>query len=100
MTMLTATLAPANTSKTSSALLAQLRRLVHANTRRWKMVILLEALGLAVAAPLGYLWLVFFLDNQLHLPLFGRLLASLGLIVGIGLAVTHLIRLWRSIHLT
>jgi hypothetical protein len=101
MTMLTATLAPsADSSKASSALLHQLRRLVQANTRRWKMVILLEALGLAVAAPLGYLWLVFFLDNQLHLPLFGRLLASLGLIAGVGLAVTHLVRRWRSINLT
>ena len=37
----------------SSDILARLRGLVDANGRRWKKVILLEAVGLAVAAPLG-----------------------------------------------
>jgi hypothetical protein len=80
--------------------LQRIRGLVQANTRRWKRIILLESVGLAVAAPLGYLWFVFFLDNQLHLPMVGRLLASVGLLAGIGGAVAHLVRRWRSIQLT
>src|SRR5437870_5553493 len=53
-------------------LLTKLRQLVRHNSRRWKTVILFEALGLAVAAPLGYLWLVLVLEYQLQLPLAGR----------------------------
>ena len=89
-----------NVTESPTDLLDRFRRLVEANTRRWKTIILLEALGLAVAAPLGYLWLVFFLDNQLHLPFFVRVLAGIGLLLGIVWAVTHLARRWRSIHLT
>jgi hypothetical protein len=53
-----------------------------------------------VAAPLAYLWLAFFLDNQFHLPLAGRLLASLGLVVGITCGGVHLARRWRKLHLS
>ena len=88
------------TSKPSTALLMQLRQLVSMNTRRWKAMIVLEALGLAVAAPLAYLWLVLLVDTQWHLPLAGRGLASLGLLAGLGGAITHLVRRWRSIRLS
>ncbi|MBI2805819.1 MAG: hypothetical protein HYX68_12640 [Planctomycetes bacterium] len=84
----------------SSDILARLRGLVDANGRRWKKVILLEAVGLAVAAPLGYLWAVFLLDNLWHLSLFGRVLASLGLLVGVGAAGAHLWQRWRSVQLS
>jgi hypothetical protein len=80
--------------------LAQFRRLIRANTARWKTIILLEAVGIAVAAPLAYMWFVFLLDNGLHLPMLGRLVAALGLFGGVGWAATHLVRRWRSIHLT
>lgn len=85
-------------TKASTEIVARLRQLVEANSRRWKTVIVLEALGLAIATPLAYLWLVLFLDNQLHLSLFGRLLASLGLLAGLAGAITHLARRWRSVH--
>ena len=56
----------------TTEVVGRLRQLVGANSRRWKTVILLEALGLTVSAPLGYLWLVFLLDNHWHLSLLGR----------------------------
>ena len=92
--------ASAKTPKASPSALAQLRQLVAANTRRWKMFILLEAVGLALAAPLGYLWLVLLLDNLVHLSFFGRTLASLGLLGGIGWATWYLVQRWRAVHLT
>ncbi len=88
------------TERAHGAMLARLRQLVSDNTRRWKLVILLEALGLALAAPLAYLWLVFLLDNQVHLPFVGCVLANIGLLAGIGWAGYHLVRRWQSIRLT
>lgn len=81
-------------------MIMRLRQLVNENTRRWRLVIVLESLGFALAAPLAYLWLVFLVDNLVHLPLFGRVLANLGLLGGIGWAGYHLVRRWRSIRLT
>ncbi len=86
--------------KQTVEVVGRLRDLIGANSRRWKAVILLEALGLAIAAPLGYLWLVFLLDNHWHLSLVGRAFASLGLFVGVTGALVHLARRWRSIHLS
>jgi hypothetical protein len=81
-------------------LVAVLGKLVQRNSRRWKTVIVLEAVGLALSVPLAYLWLLCFLDNQLHLPVAGRLLASLGFFAGVGWAVRHLLRRWRALRLT
>jgi hypothetical protein len=79
---------------------ALLGKLVQRNSRRWKTVIVLEAVGLALSVPLASLWLLCFLDNQLHLPVAGRLLASLGFFAGLFWAVRHLLRRWRSLRLT
>ena len=76
----------------------QLQRLVAANRRRWKTIFLLEAVGLVVAASLAYLWIVFFLDNQWHLPMAGRLLASLGFLAGAAWLIVRLVRRWRDFH--
>src|SRR5258707_7156635 len=87
-------------SAASRAQVEQLRQLVQRNSRRWKRLVILEALGLAVAAPLAYLWLVFFLDVQFHLSDLGRWGASLtflGSVAGVG---AWLARRWRAIHLT
>jgi hypothetical protein len=73
--------------------------LVARNARRWKRLTFLEALGLAVAAPLGYLWLIFLLDNLIHLPVWGRVLASLGFVAAAGWLVVALVRRWRQLHL-
>ena len=55
---------------------AELRGLVRRNNRQWTRLILLEAVAGLVAACLGYLWIVFGLDNILHLSVGGRILAS------------------------
>ena len=53
-------------------------------------------LAWSVWTPLAYLWLVFYLDTQVHLSLAGRVLASLGLLAGVGWAAVHLVRRWRD----
>lgn len=87
-------------SAASRAQVEQLRQLVERNARRWKRLVMLEALGLAVAAPLTYLWLVFFLDVQFHLSAVGRWLASLTFLACVAAVATWLRRRWRDIHLT
>src|SRR4051794_20023361 len=79
--------------------LARFQDLVQQNSRRWKLMILLEALGLALSAPLAYLWIVFFLDIQWHLPPAGRLVVSLGFRAGGGWAALHVVRRWRAFQL-
>ena len=77
-----------------------LARVVRRGRRRWRALILLEALGLAIAAPLAYLWLIILLDNAVHLPIWGRTLASaVFFAVTLGL-VAFLIRQWPRTRLT
>jgi hypothetical protein len=78
----------------------QLRQLVARNARRWRRLVILEALGLAISAPLAYLWLIFLIDTQVHLPTWGRWLASLTFFAGIVALGAWLVRRWRQIHLT
>jgi hypothetical protein len=75
--------------------IAELREVVRKGNVRWTRLTLLEGFGLAVAAPLAYLWLVFLLDSVLHLPQLGRFVAMtvFGAVVA-GLA-WRLIRNWR-----
>ncbi len=56
---------------------ADLKRLIRRSSRRWRRLIIMEAVGLAIALPLAWLWIVFALDNMLHLPLWSRLIAVL-----------------------
>jgi hypothetical protein len=84
----------------STELVERLRHRVRDNSRRWKTLIALEAAGFAIAAPLAYLWLVFLLDCYFHLPLFGRLVASLGLVGSVVWVSARLTRRWRTLHLT
>jgi hypothetical protein len=78
----------------------QMRRLVGRNAARWKRLLVLEAAGLAVAVPLGYLWTIFLLDNALHLPAWGRLGAAAGLVAAVVLAGARLARRLRALALT
>ena len=48
--------------------------LVARNSRRWKLLIVSEGLGLLISAVLGYLWTVFLVDNFFYLPMIGRVL--------------------------
>ncbi len=78
----------------------QMRRLVGANAARWKRLLLVEAVGLAVAAPLAYLWTVFLLDNAVYLPAWGRLLATGGFLAVVAALSVRLARRLRGLTLT
>ncbi|MCX5659500.1 MAG: hypothetical protein NTW19_07225 [Planctomycetota bacterium] len=81
-------------------LVERIRKIVVANTRRWRGLLFLEALGLAVALPLTYLWMAFLLDNLLHLSRVGRVVASAGFFVGAAVLVWSLAARWRRMTLT
>lgn len=72
-----------------------LRQMIRHGRRRWQMFILLEAVSLAVAAPLAYLWLVFLIDNVFHLPAWGLVVANLLFLAGLFWMVRRLIVSWR-----
>lgn len=72
-----------------------LRQMIRRGRRRWQMFILLEAVSLAVAAPLAWLWLVFLIDNVFHLPPLGLVAANLlflGCVIWMG---SRLVSSWR-----
>src|SRR5688572_5906063 len=78
----------------------RLRHMVSESAGRWKRWMILEAVSLAVGVPLAYLWLVFALDNWLHLSVWSRLLAN---VIFIGVAVwlvVSLFRRWRKLRFT
>ncbi len=70
-----------------------LQQMIRRSGQRWRRLVLLEALGLAIAAPLGYLWLTFAFDALFHLSTGGRWLASVILLLVVGWLAW---RLWRS----
>jgi hypothetical protein len=78
----------------------QLRRIVARNTRRWKRLIILEALGLTIAVPLGYFLLMLVVDNMIHLPSIGRYLACLLFFGAVGWFGWWLSRQWRQARFT
>jgi len=53
----------------------KLEQTVESHRKRWKLIVILEALGLGVSVTLGYLWLVFLLDHTVHLPKSARVIA-------------------------
>lgn len=77
-----------------------LRKYVRKGQARLRRLTILEALGLLIAAPLTYLWMAFFVDNVVHLPMWGRVAASalfLGVLCWLALIVR---RNWRRANLT
>ena len=80
------------------AMIAELRRLVHKGNQQWKRLVILKAGGLTIAVPLGYLWLVFLLDNILHLPTAGRMIALLIFFGGVVWMIARLAAHWRQLH--
>ncbi len=64
------------------------------------MLIILEALGLAISAPLACLWVAFLMDNLIHLPMWTRTLLLLGFLGGTAYLAWSLVKRWRSVHLT
>ena len=81
-------------------LVNELQTLVRRGRRRWQAIILLEAAGLAVATPLTCLWVVFLLDNLVHLTVWGRLIANVAFLFVIATLALRLRRRWCSAHFT
>lgn len=79
---------------TTREMVAQMRHLIAGSARRWRRLILLEALGLAVAVPLAFLWLVFLVDNLVHLPAWARWMALLVFLAGVAWLVRSLALRW------
>jgi hypothetical protein len=84
----------------SAELLRDMKRLVQRNTRRWKLLIMLEMLAVLVAAPLGYLWVVFSLDILVHLPRWGRVTTSALFFAVLVLLGRWILRRWKEVRLT
>ncbi|MCE9592307.1 MAG: hypothetical protein K8S99_17510 [Planctomycetes bacterium] len=80
--------------------LDKMRRWVADGAKRWRRLIALEAIGLAIAAPLAYLWLVFILDNLVHLPVWGRTAAILIFLGGVAWLGRRLLRDWKRTQLS
>src|SRR3972149_5845789 len=74
----------------------ELRGMVQRSNRRWKRLIVIETMAWLIAIPLGYLWLVFFLDNTVHLPVIGRILASAMFFLGLAGLLIRCLRQWRQ----
>ena len=70
----------------------QLRGVVKCGRRRWAAVIVVQAVTSAMVALLAYLLFVLWLDNVVHLPVWGRLAASAVFYLAV-IAVGY--RLWR-----
>ena len=80
--------------------LERMQQWVDRGARRWRRLILLEAASLAIAQPLAYLWLVFMLDNHLHLPVWGRWAAILLFLGGVAWLCRRLVHDWMRTHFT
>lgn len=91
---------PLESSGSAFQVAEELRQVVRRSNRRWKRLILLETIAWLIAAPLGYLWVVFLLDNILHLPVIGRVLAiAFFSLILIGF-LAHCLRQWRQARFT
>src|SRR6185437_909424 len=90
--------APPATS--SQEAVQRLRRLVDDSAGRWKRWMILEALSLCVGLPLAYLWLVFALDNFVHLPVWGRLFANVVFLVATVCLIASLVRRRSRLRIT
>ncbi len=88
------------TSSPNEHLVSTLRGQLRANRRRWLVLLALEALGLAVAAPLACFWLMMLLDQMFRLPILGRALAALAFFGVLVWGVRFVARRWRQMSLT
>jgi len=78
----------------------QIAALVEYNRALWKRLIVVEGLGLTLAAVVGYFLLALLLDNALLLPVFGRLVAVCGLVLCMVALGVRLVRRWRRRQLS
>ena len=94
-----ATLQPAPAASRQQ-LVEGIERIVRRNSARWKVLIVLEGIGLFVSAVLAYLWIAFWLDGVLHLPTIGRVAAAAGLVAATVALVVHIKRRWSLLRLS
>ena len=80
--------------------LEELRSVVERGRRRLTILVLVESLGITLAAVLAYLWLVFLVDNIVHLSMPGRLAANVLFCAGVGALSVRQYRKWRRAKLT
>lgn len=80
--------------------LEELRAVVERGRRRLTLFVLIESLAISLAAVLAYLWLVFLLDNTVHLSMWGRVTANLIFCFGCGWLIVRQYRKWRRAQLT
>ncbi len=73
-----------------------LQRVIRKRNSRWKRLVILEAMGLAIAAPLAYLWMILVLDTVLHLSMGGRFLASLVFLAAVIWQTRRFLISWRQ----
>ncbi len=79
---------------------ARLSSVIDDNRKRWKLIVILEALGLGVSVTLGYLWLVFIIDHTVHLPQAARIVSLAVFIACVGWLALSLYRRWRMFDMT
>jgi len=84
----------------TTRMVEEIRAAVTRSASRWRRLVLAEALGLAVALPLAYLWLVFLADNWLKLPVAGRLAANVVFFAGLGWLLWSVCRRWKQTRLS
>lgn len=77
-----------------------LQRLVRAGNRRWKRLMVLEAMGLAVAAPLALLWTIVLMDSVFHFATVWRWSAAGVFLLGALWQVQRLRASWRQAAFT
>src|SRR5688572_8715547 len=91
---------PPSADSATSPLVGQIRALVASISRQWKLLTILEGLGLTISALLAYLLLAFWLDNVVHFPRTARLIVGLGLLAGLTALAAGLVRRWRALRFT
>lgn len=89
----------ANNPSTQAAV-RQIQRYIQSARRRWRALLLVEGVGLAIAAVLAYFWIAVLVDSALRLPVIGRLIAGAGLIACLAWLTLRLMRQWRSLKLS
>jgi hypothetical protein len=75
--------------------LQSLRQFVRRHNRRWRNLVIAEAVSFSAATLLAALWLVFLLDNALHFTMSLRLIVCGFFGVGLLFGVIRVVNRWR-----
>src|SRR4051812_4893202 len=92
-------LAEARTAPTHE-LVGRMRQMVVRDARRWRWLVALEATGLLLSAPVGFLLLFLFLDSQWPLPVLARSAVGVGFLACVLWLALRTVRRWRALDLS